>query len=327
MHDVCIGGIIFMCGIFGLINYGSDSYDKSSAFRKAAHHLLKASESRGKDASGICVLTDEKASVYKEAFKGSKLVRTPGYSEVIKNISCNKNFKAMLGHTRQKTKGTQSLNVNNHPIIANKVIGVHNGIVVNDDSLFSKYSDCINRLGEVDSEIIFRLINYHIATNKTIVEAVKLAHKEMSGSYACAFIHTDMPRYLTLFSNAQSYSNAILYIFKNVKSMAFASSRHILNKSLDHSKWLNPAHTSKSIDITMGGVRIDLETGKILKFDLDDDCTDTWFRRGKLKDKLKLKKLKEKNNKSQFFSCGICEDGYEMVPGYGMCSDCAVSGY
>jgi hypothetical protein len=222
-----------------------------------------------------------------------------------------------------KTKGTQRLNINNHPIIANKVIGVHNGIIGNDDNLFSKYSDRINRLGKVDSEIIFRLIDYHIATNKTIVEAVKLAHKEMSGSYACAFIHTDLPRYLTIFSNAHSYSNAMLYIYKNVKSMAFASSKYILNKSLEHSKWLNPTHISKCIDIIMGGVRIDLENGKILKFDLADKHTNIWSNIKRRKSK--NSRPKEKDNKP--FSCGMCEDEEELIPGYGICASCAINRY
>lgn len=305
-----------MCGIFGLINYGTSSCDKAFAFRKATHHLLKASESRGKDASGICVLTREKASVYKEAFKGSKLVRTQGYSNVAAGMNINGGFKAMIGHTRQKTKGTQRLNVNNHPIIANKVIGVHNGIIGNDDSLFNKYSDRINRLGQVDSEIIFRLIDYHISQNKTLVEAVKLAHREMLGSYACAFIHTDMPRYLTLFSNAYSFSNAVLYIYKNVRSMAFASSKYILNESLAHSKWLNPTHTSKCIDIAMGGVRIDLETGKILKFDLEDNYISYISARSSTK----WNKLKKK------YDCSLCHTGHEMIPGYGLCSNCAMNG-
>ena len=309
-----------MCGIFGLINYGLNSYDKAHSFRKATYNLLKASESRGKDASGICVLTEEKVSVYKEAFKGSKLVRTTEYSDVVKNINCAKNFKAMIGHTRQKTKGTQRLNVNNHPLITNKIIGVHNGIVGNDDSLFDKYSDRINRLGQVDSEIIFRLIDYHISTGKTIVEAVKLAHGEMTGSYACAFIHTDMPRYLTLFSNALSYPNAILYIYKNVRSMVFASSKFILNESLEHSKWLNPAHTSKSIDISMSGVRIDLETGKILEFDLDnDDYKHPWS----------AGKRREIGGNSNAHDCSLCNTGYDMMSecNAGVCSNCIMNGY
>ncbi len=306
-----------MCGIFGLINYGLNSYDKAHSFRKATYNLLKASESRGRDASGICVLAGKKASVYKEASKGSKLVRTTGYSDVVKNINCAKDFKAMIGHTRQKTKGTQRLNVNNHPLITNKIIGVHNGIVGNDDSLFDKYSDRINRLGQVDSEIIFRLIDYHISTGKTIVESVKLAHKEMAGSYACAFIHVDMPRYLTIFSNAISYSNAILYIYKNVRSMAFASSRSILNESLEHSKWLNPAHTSKSIDISMSGVRIDLETGKILKFDLDaDDYKHPWSTR----------KWKGIGGNSNAHDCSLCNDMMSECNA-GVCSNCIMNGY
>jgi glutamine phosphoribosylpyrophosphate amidotransferase len=166
------------------------------------------------------------------------------------------------------TKGSPILNTNNHPIIAGRVIGVHNGIINNDDALFSKYANRIERAGQVDSEIIFRLIDYHIFTGKTIVESVKLTSRDLIGSYAVAFIHTDWPRYLTIFSNAMTYSNAVLYVFKNTRSMVFASSKYILNEALSGLSWLPVSH-SIPIEISMAGIRIDLDSGKIFGFDLD----------------------------------------------------------
>jgi glucosamine 6-phosphate synthetase-like amidotransferase/phosphosugar isomerase protein len=61
----------------------------------------------------------------------------------------------VLGHTRMPTKGSRWRNVNNHPLVAGHVVGVHNGIIVNDDRIFAHTG--LPRSGEVDSEVIFRL--------------------------------------------------------------------------------------------------------------------------------------------------------------------------
>jgi hypothetical protein len=79
----------------------------------------------------------------------------------------------VLGHVRAKTKGSEYNPHNNHPIIIsdtiknaenpyigdNTIIGVHNGSIRNDDELTKKYN--FSRVGDVDSEIIFQMINKH----------------------------------------------------------------------------------------------------------------------------------------------------------------------
>ena len=67
---------------------------------------------------------------------------------------------SIVGHCRQKTKGTERNNANNHPIVRDLIVGVHNGMIHNDDITFNNYKDAIKRNGEVDSEIIFALIEY-----------------------------------------------------------------------------------------------------------------------------------------------------------------------
>jgi asparagine synthetase B (glutamine-hydrolysing) len=65
--------------------------------------------------------------------------------------------RTALLHTRYATKGEPSNNNNNHPIMTNKVIGVHNGVITNDDDLFEELG--VKRIAEVDSEAIFQLLS------------------------------------------------------------------------------------------------------------------------------------------------------------------------
>ena len=64
-----------------------------------------------------------------------------------------------LIHVRDFTKGHPDIEANNHPIRHGSVVGVHNGIVSNDDELLARYG--IERAEPqmtVDSEAIFALV-------------------------------------------------------------------------------------------------------------------------------------------------------------------------
>jgi len=134
-----------MCGIFGIANY---SERKLSAWRKddlskLTINLLSESEMRGTDASGICILSDNSVGVFKDSVKGSEIKNFLPFKSLLEKISEESTFKSLIGHTRTQTKGPAIFNENNHPIIANKTIGVHNGVISNDDMLFTKYKNKI----------------------------------------------------------------------------------------------------------------------------------------------------------------------------------------
>jgi glucosamine 6-phosphate synthetase-like amidotransferase/phosphosugar isomerase protein len=140
-------------------------------------------------------------------------------------------------------------------------------MVGNDDFLFNRYGSKVDRAGRVDSEIIFRLIDYHMSKGKTIVESVVAADNEMSGSYACAFIHKDWPNYLTLFTNT---SPIPIFVFDDAKTMVFASTADIVRSSMLVDSTLGkPSNADEVITINNGGVRINLESGRMYEFELD----------------------------------------------------------
>ena len=46
----------------------------------------------------------------------------------------------LLIHVRDYTKGHPSIAANNHPVRHGPVVGIHNGIIVNDDALLEGHS-------------------------------------------------------------------------------------------------------------------------------------------------------------------------------------------
>ena len=71
---------------------------------------------------------------------------------------CPQTATELLVHVRDYTKGHPSIAANNHPVRHGPVVGIHNGIILNDDELLAPHS-CARSEPRmtVDSEAIFAL--------------------------------------------------------------------------------------------------------------------------------------------------------------------------
>ena len=260
-----------MCGIFGIANYSERKLStwRKNDLSKLTTNLLSESEMRGTDASGICILSDNSVGVFKDSVKGSEIKNFLPFKSLLEKISEKSTFKSLIGHTRSQTKGPAIFNENNHPIIANKTIGVHNGVISNDDMLFTKYKNKIEREGTVDSEIIFRLIDMYIADGDSIADAVKKTSKEIIGSYACAFIHLDWPNYITIFKG-NVYPSVHIYTYDVEKIVVFSSTNFIINSAIKDLDLLSGRAVKGKFELdASAGIRINVYTGKIFKFEIE----------------------------------------------------------
>ena len=134
-----------MCGIAGY------SLDPGSTLERtlAAQALLAAIAERGADAVGYAYRRpgDPYATVVKQ--------RTPA-SQLLDRVSVPEDVDQLLVHVRDYTKGHPSIAANNHPVRHGPVVGIHNGIITNDDELLAPHS-CARAEPRmtVDSEAIF----------------------------------------------------------------------------------------------------------------------------------------------------------------------------
>jgi glucosamine 6-phosphate synthetase-like amidotransferase/phosphosugar isomerase protein len=136
-----------MCGIAGYSVRSRSSLDRTLA----AQALLAAIAERGADAVGYAYrgADDTYATVVKQ--------RTPA-SKLLERIAVPDGATQLLVHVRDYTKGHPSINANNHPVRHGPVVGIHNGIITNDEELLAPHS-CARAEPKmtVDSEAIFAL--------------------------------------------------------------------------------------------------------------------------------------------------------------------------
>jgi glutamine---fructose-6-phosphate transaminase (isomerizing) len=159
-----------MCGIAGY-SLGSQSRVERTM---AARALLAGIAERGADAVGYAFRRPGSSiAVHKQR---------SGATALLERISIPEEAAQLLLHVRDYTKGHPGLAANNHPIRHGAVVGIHNGIIENDDELFDQRGIARAEPGmTVDSEIIFALAE---RSRGRTAEALQ----ELYGSMATAWL-------------------------------------------------------------------------------------------------------------------------------------------
>lgn len=221
-----------MCGIFGaLVNKNTGC---TSAFLNSLlNNLFILSQSRGKEAAGIAIYSDNKADIYKEGVIASTFIRSHGYKQFmdrvfnrisVDNIPISEPI-AIIGHTRLATHGHQSDNTNNSPVICGRVIGAHNGIVVNGEDILNMFPD-VKKTAALDSELIFSLMDFFIKSGLSLYDTLKNIFREIQGSASIAAFILDSGNLILATNTGSLYS----YWNKEGDMMIFASEGYILEK-------------------------------------------------------------------------------------------------
>lgn len=192
-----------MCGIVGVSRFGdveNEHYKEAAIFM--ATNLIELSESRGKDATGIATLFDDGnffgQKFAKEAKEfiarfGGKSIDYDGFLNVVRDYE--EDLRTIIGHCRKKSVGLIK-NINNHPIKANNILGVHNGTLKNHDIIFDNLK--CDRDGDVDSEAIFRLLDHFSKGCKEpfTVETLTEVYKRLEGSFSIIAFNANNPNQL-----------------------------------------------------------------------------------------------------------------------------------
>jgi len=151
-----------MCGIAGVSLSPGSQVERTLA----AQSLLAAIAERGADAVGYAYRSpgDGYPTVVKQ--------RTPA-SMLLERISVPAGAGQLLVHVRDYTKGHPSIAANNHPVRHGPVVGIHNGIITNDDELLERHG-CARAEPQmtVDSEAIFA-VAAHSRSDARALEALE----------------------------------------------------------------------------------------------------------------------------------------------------------
>lgn len=217
-----------MCGIAAmLLEPKHRSLSELKNIKKLITENILVNEERGKEATGIALVQqDGEFYMEKMASKASDFVKSEAYFRLLEKI--NDKTISILGHTRKPTKGDVLCSHNNHPILSGSVIGIHNGHINNDDELFAM-CNC-KRNGQVDSEIIFQILNKYGAEGFTQENIEILMHsmKVMEGKYTFLAVTKRSPEKLLVVKHSNPLS---MYYEPNWRALVFSSRYIFLRKT------------------------------------------------------------------------------------------------
>jgi glutamine---fructose-6-phosphate transaminase (isomerizing) len=248
-----------MCGIFGVVTAGAARRAKAEELLGA---LFRLSESRGKEASGLAGVAGDTIRVLKSPVSSKQLMRTDEYASYVRDVVRGGDRIATIGHSRLVTNGSQVEHANNQPVAVDGVVGVHNGIIVNEAALARRYPE-LQRTSEVDSEVLFGLIRHH--ADGSFIGGLRKAYADVEGVANIAVFARELDG-LALATNSGS-----LYYAKLGGLFAFASERFILESALARC-----GLTGTAIHLAAGnGVLVDLSTVDVQAFSLSDAASVT----------------------------------------------------
>ncbi len=201
------------------------------------NYMFKLSESRGKEASGLAVRINQSIYVLKEPISSSRLIKTDKYKNLFKTTIKNEGYDGVhlkapfvvLGHSRLQTNGPSEINSNNQPVVKDGAVGIHNGIVVNDEKLWKSFPT-LKKKYDVDTEVFLSLLQMFRLQGQSMIEAVRNVFELIEGSASVALQFNDTNA-LVLASNTGSL---YLSLSKNGKILVFASEKYILEQILNH---------------------------------------------------------------------------------------------
>jgi asparagine synthetase B (glutamine-hydrolysing) len=244
-----------MCGIFGVV--AARDASKTEDLLRA---LFRLSESRGKEASGIAAIAGDVIHVLKSPVPSTELLRTKTYASYVERVVDQPRRVAVIGHSRLVTNGAQTEHANNQPVCVDDIAGVHNGIIVNEDQLWSAHPE-LTRTHEVDTEVLLRLVRRGATEAGSFIAGVRSALAQIDGVANVAMFASELDQ-LTIATN-----NGSIYYCADPATgfFAFASERYILEKAL--AKTGLPAHEAQQLRAGTGLV-VDLVTAAVHEFPL-----------------------------------------------------------
>lgn len=171
-----------MCGIFGMIG-------RKEINKKDLKLLVKHSQQRGKDSSGLIFLKNNQYQIYRADYDIDKLLNKirPYKSPIV------------LGHSRLITNGL----ADNQPVIRDDVFVLHNGIIVNDEEIWKDLA--VERKYQIDSEILAAITLEHLKNGYPLTDLATFIMNKCIGIVSCAILIQNIGKMILISNNGSLY--------------------------------------------------------------------------------------------------------------------------
>ena len=233
-----------MCAIFGFLNHGNKV--SNAVLKKLIKALSVCAEVRGTDATGISYVKDRKIVTFKKAKPAHKV-----------KLYFPTGTKAVIGHTRFTTQGSEKCNYNNHPFYSEKGFALaHNGVLYNDKEIRKKYMLPDTKI-ETDSYVAVQLLDNFGGAD---MESIKKMSEVVEGSFTFTILRNDNTLFLVKGTNPIA-----IYYFAKLGIYVYASTKEILESALN------------SINFNYPHTEIKLTDGEILQINSDGTAVKDTF--------------------------------------------------
>lgn len=222
-----------MCAVFGYLDYKGKV--SNAILKKLIRNLSIAAEVRGTDATGISYVNHGKVVTFKKAKPAHKM-----------KLYFPRNTRAVIGHTRMTTQGSEKYNHNNHPFDGRCGTGTfalaHNGVLYNDAELKAKYHLPKTPI-ETDSYVAVQLLEQE---EQLHAESIKKMAELIEGSFVFTILRNDNTLFLVKGNNPLT-----LYHFPALGLYVYASTKSILDNALQQ---VNLNDKCCEIDVSEGEI-------------------------------------------------------------------------
>ena len=203
-----------MCAVFGFLDYKGKT--SNAVLKKLVHYLSVAAEVRGTDATGIAYVRDGSMVTYKKPKPAHKV-----------KLFFPRDTRAVIGHTRFTTQGSEKRNCNNHPFEGHcgteSFALAHNGVLYNDREL-RREQHLLPTSIETDTYVAVQLLEQE---QNLDAENIKRMAELVEGSFVFTILRNDNTLFLVKGNNPLA-----LYHFPALGLYVYASTKSILDNAL-----------------------------------------------------------------------------------------------
>ena len=233
-----------MCAVFGYLDYKGKV--SNAILKKLIQNLSIAAEVRGTDATGISYVNHGKVVTFKKAKPAHKV-----------KLYFPRNTRAVVGHTRMTTQGSEKYNYNNHPFEGHcdteTFAFAHNGVLYNDAELKAKYHLPKTQI-ETDSYVAVQLLEQE---KQLHTESIKKMAELVNGNFVFTILRNDNTLFLVKGNNPLT-----LYHFLKIGIYVYASTKSILDNALQQ---VNLSDKCREIDVSEDEILEIASNGKLSK--------------------------------------------------------------
>ena len=240
-----------MCAVFGFLDYKGKI--SNAVLKRLIHYLSVAAEVRGTDATGIAYVRDGSMVTYKKPKPAHKV-----------KLFFPRDTRAVIGHTRFTTQGSEKRNCNNHPFKGHcgkeSFALAHNGVLYNDRELRREQHLPTTPI-ETDTYVAVQLLEQG---QNLDAENIKRMAELVEGSFVFTILRNDNTLFLVKGNNPLT-----VYHFPTLGLYIYASTKSILDNAL---KKVNLNGKYSEVDVSEGEIVKISSSGNLHKstFEMQD---------------------------------------------------------